>query len=111
MSDLVILQGEFARALSKLIINAYSQGWVVTLAWSYRSPEVNNLIGGHPRSTHVYRLAQDLNLFINGVYQRDSESHRPLGEYWKTLHPLARWGGDFTRPDGNHYSFEWQGVQ
>ena len=64
---------------------------------------------GHmANSCHYIRLAADLNLFIGGVYQDTTEAHRPLGEKWKTMHPLARWGGDFPRPDGNHYSFAYQ---
>jgi hypothetical protein len=33
----------------------------------------------------------------------DSEVYRPAGEYWKSLHPLNRWGGDIPG-DGNHFS-------
>ena len=65
---------------------------------------------GHmANSCHYIRLAADLNLFVGGVYQTSSEAHRPLGEKWKTMHPAARWGGDFPKPDGNHYSFAFQG--
>jgi hypothetical protein len=66
-------------------------------------------------SVHHVGLAADLLLYINGVYQESSEAHRAIGEKWKSMHPLCRWGGDFRRadgrprPDGNHYSFEYQG--
>ena len=49
------------------------------------------------------------NLFKDGKFLTSSEDHRTLGEFWKTLHPDCCWGGDFSRPDGNHYSMEWQG--
>jgi hypothetical protein len=66
-------------------------------------------------SLHPLGMAADINLYKNGVYQTGSGAHAFIGEKWKTMHPLARWGGDFRtkngkmNPDGNHYSFEWQG--
>lgn len=59
-------------------------------------------------SVHYNRMAIDINLFTKeGAYLTDTESHRPFGEFWESLHPLCRWGGRFH--DGNHYSLEWQG--
>lgn len=66
---------------------------------------------GIANSLHIKCLALDLMLFINGVYKTDSESYRPLGEKWKSMHPLARWGGDFHKPDGDHFSLEHEGVR
>lgn len=63
------------------------------------------------KSVHPERLALDLNLFIKGVYQTDSEAWRPLGEKWESMHALCRWGGRFSTPDGNHISFEHNGVK
>lgn len=80
----------------------------------------NGKNGGIRGSLHELGLAVDTNLFKGGLYLPNSEDHHPLGTYWKTLHPLARWGGDFTKivngktspaPDGNHYSFEWEGKK
>jgi hypothetical protein len=48
-------------------------------------------------------------LFRNGEFLETTEAHKDLGEWWKQQHPLARWGGDFR--DGNHYSFEWEGIK
>lgn len=69
----------------------------------------NPRITGARMSLHTERLAIDLNLFRHGIYLSDALSHRPLGEFWKRLHPLARWGGDFGSGDANHYSIEWAG--
>ena len=66
---------------------------------------------GISASLHLKSLAIDLALMLNGVYQTQSEAYRPLGEYWKSLHPLARWGGDFSKPDGNHFSVEHEGIR
>lgn len=35
--------------------------------------------------------------------------YKLLGDQWKRLHGLARWGGDFSHPDWDHYSLAWQG--
>ncbi len=32
-----------------------------------------------------------------------------LGTKWESLHPLCRWGGRFTPPDGNHISVFYNG--
>lgn len=64
---------------------------------------------GIANSLHLIGLAVDLNLFKDGVYLPDTESHRQFGTYWKSLNPLCRWGGDFKKPDGDHYSIAWEG--
>ena len=64
---------------------------------------------GISNSLHLLGLASDFNLYINGIYQETSEAHRPIGTQWKKMHELARWGGDFKKVDGNHYSLEWEG--
>ena len=72
----------------------------------------NPRIIGARNSLHTVRLAIDLNLFRSGIYLEDTDSFKPLGDYWKTLHPLARWGGDFgppAGPDGGHFSLTHNG--
>jgi hypothetical protein len=71
----------------------------------------NGVHGAVRASLHTKRLAIDFNLFRNGYYLTDTDSYKPLGDFWKPLHPDARWGGDFMAPDGNHFSFEWEGVR
>lgn len=109
------LQRQFTLAVAAFILWAQSQGYELTFGEAYRTPEqaaLNAANGtGIANSVHTKRLAIDLNLFIKDFYRTDSEAYRPLGEKWKQLHPLARWGGDFAKPDGNHFSFEWEGVK
>ena len=112
--SLRILQSDFARLVPRLITKAFDLGFEVTLGDAYRDPRVHGDLGvrksySHPRSAHKVRLAIDLNLFLDGEYQEGSDAHRQLGEWWEDQHPLARWGGRFN--DGNHYSFEWDGVK
>lgn len=105
----------FSLNLALLTIYAYENGHDLTQGDGYRDPRVFGEVGerkgyGHKSSAHKNRLAHDYNLFIKGVFQQTSEAHRKLGEYWKDLHPLNRWGGEFSNPDGNHYSMEHNGA-
>lgn len=106
----------FTRLVGELIRFAYASGYELTFGDAYRSPQqaqANAAAGsGIANSLHTQRLAIDLNLFINGEYQPDSNAYRPLGEFWKSLDPGCCWGGDFqTRADGNHFSITWNGVK
>lgn len=100
-------QRKFTLYVAKLIQFAYDSGFELSFGEAYRTPEqaaLNASKGtGISNSLHIQRLAIDLNLFVGGQYKADSESHRPLGEFWETLDPKCRWGGRFTKPDGNHY--------
>jgi hypothetical protein len=105
----------FAELASRLMQYMTSEGYGYTFGDAYRDPRVHGAYGekksySHSRSTHKLRLAIDLNLFKDGVYLTSTEAHRHFGAWWKAQHPLARWGGDFDGGDGNHYSFEHDGV-
>lgn len=102
-------QVAFALAVAKLIEFATARRTPVTLGEAYR-PSVlaqwyAKLGSGVADSQHTDRLAIDLHLFVAGEYQTETEAYRPLGEHWKSLAPEARWGGDFPKPDGNHFEF------
>lgn len=104
----------FVKLTGQLIAWTYANGLELTFGEAYRTPEqaaLNAANGsGIANSLHTSRLAIDLQLFKNGAYIQKSELYEPLGTYWKKLHPLCRWGGDFASlPDGNHFSMEWQG--
>lgn len=105
----------FCSLIAELIRWLYANGYECSFGETYRSAETaaaNAAKGiGIANSLHTKRLAIDLNLFINGVYQTTTTAHEPLGAYWESLHPLCRWGGRFTSPDGNHYSIEHEGVK
>lgn len=106
----------FVKLIGQLIEWAYLNGFELTFGEAFRTAEqaawnAQRAGTGIVNSLHLKRLAIDLNLFIGGEYQPLSEAHRPLGECWKSMNPLCRWGGDFSRPDGNHYSMEEGGVR
>lgn len=110
----------FLQNFAKLIIWANSQpGYEVTAGELYRTEEQHayNLKHGKTlakRSKHQDRMAGDLNLFINGVYQTDTKAYKPLGDYWNSLHKDNVWGGDFNDNgiyddrflDGNHFEIK-----
>ena len=107
-------QSEFARLIPRLIDKAFELGYEVTLGDAFRDERVHGAFGvklgyGHPKSGHKKRLALDLHLFKDGEYLEGTEAHRELGEWWEQQHPQARWGGRFN--DGNHYSFEYEGIK
>lgn len=109
-------QSLFVSLVAKLIIWAYANGYELTFGEVLRTvvqAETNAHSGtGIVHSLHLLALAVDFHLFKNGVYLRTTEDYKPLGDYWKSLHPLCRWGGDFhSRPDGNHFSLEHMGVR
>lgn len=99
-------QSLFTRLYAELILWVFSQGWELTLGESF-----NRSGRGHMfNSLHYIGLAADLNLFVKGHYMSD---HCPewdkIGEKWKSMHPLCKWGGDFTEKDYNHISLLHEG--
>lgn len=47
-------------------------------------------------SNHLQRLAVDFNFFIDGELTYDWATIKPLGDYWESLDPNNRWGGDWN---------------
>lgn len=117
----------FTRLLADLIRFAYANGFEVALGEVNRDPRIAQLNAesgkGISNSLHLLGLAADVNLYEQGAWLSLSVDHASLGAYWKSLHPLCRWGGDFMgkgpgwrtgdplipKPDGNHYSISWEG--
>ena len=107
-------QAVFTVMIAQLINWADEHGYRLTFGETYRIPEqaaLNAKNGkGITNSLHTQRLAVDFNLFVNGQYQTNTEAYKPLGEYWESIG--GTWGGRFkSNPDGNHFSFEHNGVK
>jgi hypothetical protein len=107
-------QRAFVGALGELLRFVYlHNSWAFSLSEGYVGDtdardgdrDSPHLKGG----CHDFRLAIDLNLFINGIWITDGghPAWKQIGEFWETLHPLARWGGRFN--DANHFSFTHNG--
>ena len=105
----------FTEALAALITFAVSRGYEVALAEGMDRKTTKDPTTDHmPGSLHEIGLAQDLDLYLGGVYLTDSEDHTMLGTFWEEYGvehglPLV-WGGNFSKPDGCHYSLRWRGV-
>lgn len=100
-------QSIFLKNVAKLITWAFEQGYELTGGELYRTEEQQNIYRKNGTSKvqvskHQKRLAIDLNLFIDGIYQTKNEAYRELAAYWKSLHPKNKAGYDWGW-DGNHF--------
>jgi hypothetical protein len=104
----VIFSGNVGALLDYII----KMGFRCTLGEAYRTAEQATLYAqqgkGIKNSLHCKRLAIDLNLFDRaGTYLKSKESYQLFGDYWKSLHPKNRWGGDFEKlVDSNHFEMQ-----
>ncbi len=98
---------EFSRCIALLVTWAFEQGMFVC----FDRDGLQHMVG----SLHYIGLAKDLIRYSDtGEYLTHCDHYRDLGEKWVSLHPLARWGGNFqgqNEGDGGHFSFEHNGVR
>lgn len=106
----------FARHYTRLLVWLHANGYEVSLDEGYRPPELAALYAkqgrGSKNSLHCLRLAVDLNVFRGNDLLAKAVDFKMIGEFWKSQHSLARWGGDFTGKtagDYRHFSFEHEG--
>jgi hypothetical protein len=102
------------RCIAKLIQFAEDQGYTLSWGEAFRTQEqaqwdATNHIG-IVNSVHCERLAVDFMLFKDGEYLTDPTDYKFMGDYWKSLDPSCRWGGDFTTVDADHFSITWNGA-
>lgn len=109
-------QALLVSCLGKLFAYAAERGYTITLGEGYVQevrPDRQGRTyadGVHMRgSLHYQRLAQDLNLFVEGRYITDSEHFAwvDLGSFWEAQDRLCRSGRRFG--DANHLSVTYQG--
>lgn len=104
----------FSQLVGQLPRKAQELGLELAFDQLKRPPELAKLYEaqgiGVAKSAHLNGLAVDVVLYRDGKYLSQSVDYAELGAWWKTLHPYCRWGGDFTKRDGNHFSLEFEGV-
>ena len=91
----------FSRNVARLIVYAYQNGLELTFGEAYRTIEQQMLYVQSKRSQtmnsmHLQRLAVDFNVFSKGNLTYDWETIKILGDYWESLDPKNRWGGDWN---------------
>ena len=97
-------QSIFAQNVGKLIAFAYENCYELTLGEAQRTIEQQRIYvetgaSKTMRSNHLNKMAIDLNVFIDGRLTYEFEDIKPLGDYWESLHPHNRWGGDWNKND------------
>lgn len=109
---------KFSDRIRQLLNFLHDQGIPYRLDEFHRPPELVKIYAakgvGSLTSVHPDGLAGDIDLCdANGNVLTKSEDYRVAGEYWESLGtpelPCV-WGGRFIkRPDGRHFSCQWQG--
>jgi hypothetical protein len=93
---------KFTGMLALLITYAKSLGYEIAIG--------KDGLKHMPGSLHFEGLAEDFDLYKDGIWIIDATGHKDLGEYWIGLG--GSWGGYFkgeNEGDYNHYSFAWDG--
>lgn len=108
-------QEEFTLTMARFLVWVYEcTPYRVRSGEWFRSREeaerLARLGAGIRNSQHCRKLAADIFLSHGGLVTWDYDDYLVLGEKWKTMHPLARWGGDFRNRDAVHFSFEHRGT-
>lgn len=98
--SLVIEQSAFLLDAATLIQHATSIGFTVTGGELQRPIEMQKLYVQTGRSKtmesyHLKRCAIDLNFFKNGKLIQSRDELKPLGDFWESLDPKNRWGGNW----------------
>lgn len=99
----------FVRLLGVLFhwVGSVHPEWRLTLGEGYD----DDYKGHATNSLHYIRLAQDLNLFVDGSYITGNHpAWHAIGQFWCGLHEDCRWGGNFSSKDYNHVSVTHGGV-
>lgn len=110
----------FTRLLPRLIDEMYREGFEAALSEGYVGDSIDKPGEDSPHTRtggHFEGTAVDVNLYQcqhtpahavggcpNPVWLTSTAAHARFGHFWKSLHPLCNWGGDFPgNNDGNHY--------
>jgi len=95
-------QWQFLIDIANLINFAAKNNFILTGGELYRTEEQQKIYVSTGKSktmdsNHLKRLAIDFNVFFKGELTYDWETIKVLGDYWESLSPQNRWGGDFNK--------------
>lgn len=97
-------QWEFLQDIAMLIMFAWHKNIKLTGGELQRTEEMQRIYLAQKKtktlnSQHLKKLAIDFAVFKPGedVPTYDWDSIKVLGDYWESLNPLNRWGGDFNK--------------
>jgi hypothetical protein len=98
--SLVREQAAFLLDVSRLVNKATELGFVVTGGELFRTQEQQQIYMKTGRSKtmnslHLRRCAIDLNFFKDGKLTYDIPTLKPVGDYWESLDPKNKWGGNW----------------
>ena len=96
-------QFEFLKDVVSLISYAMQKGFKLTFGEVYRTEYqqkwyVEKGYSSTMKSMHLKRLAVDINFFLDDNICTLKPILEEVGMFWKSLSPLNRWGGDWTKP-------------
>lgn len=101
----------FNMLLTWLLANGYEY-IIEEVKRTQAQAEANAASGaGILHSLHLIKLAADLSIFKDNHLLQTVEQYKPIGDYWKSLNPLCCWGGDFHKPDADHFSLTHEGIK
>ncbi len=92
----------FTKNVALFILKATELGIGLTFGDAYRDKDRQKRLialglSWTMNSMHLNRLAVDFNFFINGKLTYDKAKLQELGDYWESLHPANRWGGNWKK--------------
>jgi len=104
VSALLDKQLLFTQKVATLIAAIFAAGYACKFGHAKRCMECPV---GHKRSLHKQSLAVDLLLFKGQGYLQDTADYEAFGRLWESWG--GTWGGRWG--DGNHFSFEHDGMK
>jgi hypothetical protein len=102
-------QNLFLLDVAKLINFIANDNICITGGELYRTLEQEQIYVSQGKSktmnsNHLRRLAVDLNFIIGGLLVSDKATLQKYGDFWESLNPINRWGGNFsTISDTDHF--------
>jgi len=117
MASLRQHQNEFLKDVDRLLKFIWLKGFELSGGELYRTKEQQEIyykqgLSKTMNSNHLRKLAIDLFIFTNeGIWIKTKSALQEIGDYWESLSPYNRWGGNFKSfTDAFHFEREVEKV-